>query len=181
MTTETDRSYLREHPQYHMYLQPTMPSYEDQMAARDRMLARQPGIRFIGAHLASLEWSVDRLAGFLDAHPGAVVDLAARMTQVQYQSHRDHAKVRDFFIRYQDRILYGSDLTYEPGTDPAAFNVDAHATWVADWTYLATARVQRVDDIDADVAGLQLPRSVIDRIYRENARRVLLGGRTAAP
>jgi predicted TIM-barrel fold metal-dependent hydrolase len=181
MTTENDRSYFREHPQYHMYLQPTMPSYEDQMAARDRMLARQPGIRFIGAHLASLEWSVDRLAGFLDAHPGAVVDLAARMTQVQYQSHRDHAKVRDFFIRYQDRILYGSDLTYEPGTDPAAFNAEAHATWVADWTYLATARVQRVDDIDADVAGLQLPRTVIDRIYRENARRVLLGARAIAP
>ena len=181
MSTANDRSYFREHPQYHMYLQPTMPSYEEQMAARDRMLARQPGLRFIGAHLASLEWSVARLGEFLDAHPGAVVDLAARMTQVQYQSHRDRAKVRDFFIRYQDRILYGSDLTYEPGTDPTVFNAEAHATWAADWNYLATDKVQRVEDIEADVTGLQLPRTVIDRIYRLNAHREFLRARATAP
>lgn len=181
MTTENDRSYFREHPQYHMYLQPTMPSYEDQMEARDRMLARQPGLRFIGAHLASLEWSVERLGEFLDAHPGAVVDLAARMTQVQYQSHRDRARVRNFFIRYQDRILYGSDLTYEPDTEPAAFNAEAHQTWVSHWNFLATDAVQHIDDIDADVVGLQLPRTVIDRIYRQNAHRAFLGTRAVAP
>jgi predicted TIM-barrel fold metal-dependent hydrolase len=174
MTTENDRSYFREHPQYHMYLQPTMPSYEDQMAARDRMLARHRDLRFVGAHMASLEWSVDRLGEFLDANPQAVVDLAARMTQVQYQSQRDRARVRDFFIRYQDRVLYGSDLAYEPGADPATFNAEAHAAWLSDWKYLATDQVQHVDDLDADIAGLQLPRAVIDRIYHDNARRVLL-------
>jgi len=181
MTTANDRSYFREHPQYHMYLQPTMPGYEEQMAARDRMLARQPGLRFVGAHLASLEWNVDRLGAFLDAHPDAVVDLAARMPQVQYQSHREHAKVREFFIRYQDRILYGSDLTLNPDTDPAEFNVEAHQTWLSHWTYLATNAVQHIDDIDADVAGLQLPRTVIDRIYQRNAQRAFLGANAAAP
>lgn len=179
MTTENDRSYFREHPQYHMYLHPELPSYEQQMAARDRMLERHPGLRFIGAHMASLEWDVDRLGAFLDAHPGAVVDLAARMTQVQYQSHRDRERVRSFFIRYQDRILYGSDLTFAPDAAPATFRTDAHAAWTSDWVYLATDEVQRVDDIDADVVGLQLPRAVIDRIYYGNARRVLLERRPA--
>jgi predicted TIM-barrel fold metal-dependent hydrolase len=179
MTTENDRSYFREHPQYHMYLQPDMPSYEDQMAARDRMLERHPGLRFIGAHMASLEWDVDRLGDFLDAHPDAVIDLAARMTQVQYQSHRDRERVRGFFIRYQDRILYGSDLTFAPGADAATFRTDAHATWTSDWAYLATDELQRVDDIGADVVGLQLPRTVIDRIYYGNAQRLLLDRRAA--
>jgi predicted TIM-barrel fold metal-dependent hydrolase len=177
MTTENDRSYFREHPQYHMYLHPELPSYQDQMAARDRMLARHPQLRFIGAHMASLEWDVDRLAAFLDAHPAAVVDLAARMTQVQYQSHRDRDRVRNFFIRYQDRILYGSDLTFAPGASDASLRDEAHTTWLADWTYLATGEVQRVDDIAADVVGLQLPRDVIDRIYYGNAERALLGTR----
>jgi predicted TIM-barrel fold metal-dependent hydrolase len=154
-----------------MYLQPRMPGYEEQLAARDRRLTRTPGLVFVGAHLASLEWSVDRLAAFLDAHPGAVVDMAARMAHVQHQSHRAHGKVRDFFIRYQDRILYGSDLTFDPGTDVAAFRKEAHDAWMSDWIYLATAETQRIDDIDADVRGLQLPRGVIDKIYRENARR----------
>ena len=104
MTVNNDKEYFREHPQYHMFLHPELPSYEDQMAARDRMLAKNPQLKFMGAHLASLEWSVDRLAAFLERYPNTVVDLAARMGQVQYQSNLDLGKVRRFFIRYQDSV-----------------------------------------------------------------------------
>ena len=179
MTTENDRSYFREHPQYHMYLHPEMPSYEAQMAARDRRLERTAGLVFVGAHLASLEWSVDRLAAFLDAYPKAVVDMAARMTQLQYQSRRDREQVRQFFIRYQDRILYGSDLTFDAGAEAAAFRREAHEFWLSDWIYLATAETQRIDALDADIAGLQLPRGVIDKIYWSNAQRTFFGTRPA--
>ena len=74
-------------------------------------MAAHPGLRFVGAHLGSLEYDVDRIAAFLDRFPNANVDLAARMSQVQYQSVRDREKVRNFFIKYQDRLLYGTDLT----------------------------------------------------------------------
>jgi len=50
-----------------MYLHPEMPSYEDQLKARDGLLERHPKLQFTGAHLASLEWSVDELAAFLEA------------------------------------------------------------------------------------------------------------------
>ena len=43
MTTNNDRSYFEEHPQYHMYLHPELPSYEDQMKARDQRLDKHPG------------------------------------------------------------------------------------------------------------------------------------------
>jgi predicted TIM-barrel fold metal-dependent hydrolase len=180
MTTENDRSYFREHPEYYMYLHPEEPSYEALMATRDRFVARHPALRFDGAHMASLEWSVDELARFLDAHPNAVVDLAARMSNLQVQSNADLAKVRAFFVRYQDRILYGTDLTDSP-PDPAAraqnppttgdFAKEADEVWRADWRYLATPLAQRVDAIGADAAGLNLPRAVIDKIYWKNARR----------
>jgi len=182
MTTENDRSYFREHPEYHMFLHPEMPSYEDLMAARDRFVAHHPGLSFVGAHLASLEWSVDVLAKFLDAYPNATVDLAARMTQVQYQSKADREKVRRFFIRYQDRLLYGTDLTEDPPTaderaqnppiDMQEFPKEADAFWRSDWIYLATGATQRIDAIEASVEGLALPKSVIDKIYYRNARRV---------
>lgn len=178
MTTDNDREYFRNHPQYHMYLHPEQPSYDDQIAARDRFLAAHPRLRFVGAHMGSLEYDVDRLAAFLDRFPAATVDLAARMSQVQYQSLRDREKVRSFFIRYQDRLLYGTDLTVNPDTDPAAFRASAHAVWTADWRYLATGERQRVDTLDADVPGLALPREVIDKVYYRNAVRVF---RTASP
>jgi hypothetical protein len=182
MTTENDRSYFRDHPEYHMYLHPEQPSYESLIAARDRFLARHPKLNFIGAHMASLEWSVDELAKFLDAYPNATADLAARMTQVQYQSASEPDKVRRFFIKYQDRLLYGTDLTEDP-PDPkeraqnppmnaGQFGREAEAFWRSDWTYLATSGVQPIDAIKTEVKGLALPKPVIDKIYYANARRV---------
>lgn len=181
MTTENDRSYFREHPEYHMYLHPEMPALDTILAARDRMISRHPDLEVVGAHMGSLEWSVDALAAFLDAHPNAAVDLAARMTQVQYQSQRDYAKVRNFFIRYQDRLLYGTDLTDNPPSDAGRAQnppddgggivAEADQAWRSDWRYLATTLSQRVDAIQAEAKGLGLPKGVIDKIYFKNARR----------
>ena len=184
MTTDNDRSYFKEHPEYYMYLHPEEPSYEMLMAARDRFVAFHPKLAFVGAHMASLEWSVDRLAIWLDRFPEANVDIAARMTQIQYQSNRDPKKVRDFFIKYQDRLMYGTDVADNPpnpkaGADeqPAsnqAFEADVDRTWRSDWKYLATPGTQHVADLKADVKGLALPRQVIDKLYYRNAQRIYL-------
>ena len=184
MTTDNDRGYFKEHPEYYMYLHPEEPSYEMLMAARDRFVAFHPKLSFVGAHMASLEWSVDRLAVFLDRFPNANVDIAARMTQIQYQSNQDRRKVRDFFIKYQDRLMYGTDIADNPpnpkaGADeqPAsdkAFEADVDRTWRSDWKYLATPGTQHVADLKADVKGLELPRAVIDKLYYRNAQRIYL-------
>jgi hypothetical protein len=158
-----------------MYLHPEMPSYEDQIRARDNFVAAHPGLRFVGAHLGSLEYDVDRIAAFLDRYPNANVDMAARMSQVQYQSVRNYDKVRNFFIRYQDRLLYGTDLTLNPGeagndAQKAEFKRSAHEFWTQDWRYLATPGSQRVEMIKADVPGLALPREVIRHELPEDQR-----------
>jgi predicted TIM-barrel fold metal-dependent hydrolase len=171
MTVNGDKQYFKEHPQYYMYLHPELPSYEQQIAARDRMLDRNPRLKFDGAHMASLEWSVDRLAAFLDRYPNTVVDLAARMGQMQFQSNQDLAKVRRFFIRYQDRLLYGTDLSQEPRDDPQQVRSDAHSTWLLDWQYLATGMTFRAPELLAPVHGLNLPDSVVRKIYSGNAER----------
>lgn len=171
MTTDNDREYFQNHPQYHMFLHPDQPSYEDQIKARDNFVAAHPKLRFVGAHLGSLEYDVDRIAAFLDQFPNANVETAARMSQVQYQSVRDYEKVRNFFIKYQDRVLYGTDLTLNPGDDAAEFKASAHDAWTNDWRYLATDETQRVEMIKADVKGLALPREVIDKIFFANAKK----------
>ena len=191
MTTDNDRSYFKEHPEYYMYLHPEEPSYEMLMAARDRFVAFHPKLSFVGAHMASLEWSVDRLAVWLDRFPNANVDIAARITQIQYQSDHDYQKVRDFFIKYQDRLMYGTDIADNP-PDPnapaenppidtsgsaSAFEADVDRTWRSDWRYLATPATQHVDDLKADVKGLALPRAVIDKLYYKNAHRIFLHGK----
>jgi predicted TIM-barrel fold metal-dependent hydrolase len=149
-----------------------MPAYEELMGVRNDFVAAHPQLQFVGAHLASLEYSVDRVAAFLDRFPNATVDVSARMAHLQYQSVRDRDKVRNFFIRYQDRVLYGTDLEYRPDEEPGHFKRWAHTTWRSDWRYLATDESQRVDVLGADVQGLALPRAVVDKIYYANAARV---------
>jgi hypothetical protein len=163
---------FKDHPQYHMYLHPEMPSYEDQIQARDRMLERNECLVFVGAHLASLEWSVDEIGNFLDRFPNSYVDMAARMGNIQYQSSLDRKKVRQFFIHYQDRILYASDLAQSTDVPAADFKKEAHGIWLSDWTYLNTDSILTNSDFSGSFQGLTLPKHVIEKIYRINAKRI---------
>lgn len=170
MTTKNDSNYFAENPKYHMFLHPEFPSYEEQMAARDRMLDKNPTLIFIGCHLGSLEWSVDELANFLDRFPNAAVDMAARMGQLFYQTRENHEKVRAFFIKYQDRILYGTDII-DRGQEKESFQNRMHQTWLSDWEYLVTSHKMTSNLIDGEFSGLKLPQEVVDRIYAGNARK----------
>jgi len=172
MTVKNDRDYFGQHPEYHMYLHPEMPSYEKQMEARDNMLRRNPGLTFIGTHLASLEWSVDEVAKFLDNFPNASVDLAERLSHVQYQSQINYERVRDFFINYQDRILYGTDFQQLEDSDPEELRKTMNERWLLDWRYLNTDDVMEVPELDNPIKGLALPKLVVDKIYRLNAERI---------
>ena len=175
MTVNNDREYFKAHPQYHMALHPEMPSWEDQIAARDRMLDAHPKLRFVGMHMASLERDVDELAAFLDRHPAAMVDVAARIGQIQYQSQLDREKVRRFFVRYQDRLLYGTDEAQEPTQSGADMARATEKAWREQWRYFASDQTFKVDDLDKPVQGLALPRGVIDKLYRLNAERAFPG------
>lgn len=181
MTVNNDREYFKAHPQYHMALHPEMPSWEQQMAARDRMLAAHPGLHFIGVHLASLERNVDELAAFLDRFPDAMVDVAARIGQLQYQSQRDRERVRRFMIKYQDRLIYGSDMSQEPTQDGVALAKEAGTVWRQHWRYFNTAQSFKVPELDRPVKGLALPRAVVDKLYHLNAERTFPGAWSAQP
>jgi len=172
MTVNNDKSYFREHPQYHMYLHPEYPSYEDQIRARDNMLRKHPDLIFMGAHLGSLEWSIDELAKRFDEFPNMTVDLAARTCHIQYQSQNNWQKVRNFFIKYQDRILYGTDSGDDGDSEPETLKNNLHEGWMRDWKYFTTNEVMTSPDVNGDFRGLMLPKEVIDKIYHRNAEKL---------
>ena len=169
MTVSSDSSYFARHPQYHMYLHPDYPSYEDQINARDHFLEKNPDLTFIGCHLGSLEWNVDSLAKRLDKYPNMAVDMSARICHLQYQTLTDRKKVRDFCIKYQDRLLYGTDTGYSGSKKSDDFKKGIHKTWTDDWRYFSTSFEMTSDKFKGKFAGLKLPRKVVDKIYYQNA------------
>jgi predicted TIM-barrel fold metal-dependent hydrolase len=174
MTTNADRDYYRSHPQYHMYLHPEYPRYEELMAARNRVLDKHPDLKFIGAHLASVEWDLDKLSELLDKYPNLWVDTAGRLCHLQYHAQKDLKKTQEFIIKYQDRILYATDLgNYEDiGLSGKDLKEYTHNFWLNDWKFFTTNETMTAKEIDGEFSGLKLPKKVIEKIYYKNAEKL---------
>lgn len=174
MVMTGDVNYYSKNPEYHMYLFPESPDYETQIEHRDSMLQLFPGLVFVGAHLASLEWSIDELAKRLDAYPLMSVDLAERIWYLQYQSVENFEKVYDFVIKYQDRLLYGTDIIIDDTQNQEEERKNAHDLWMRDWLYFTTSDLMTSPALPQEFYGLHLPKSVVDKIYSKNAERIYL-------
>ncbi len=165
-------AYYSENPQWHMYGKSGIPSHAELIAARDRVLEANPKIRFVAAHLASLEYDVTEIAARLEKHPNLVVDTSARIADLATQ---DSATVRDFLIRYADRVLYGSDFitSDEEKMLPPARAQDIadtlEATYEAELSFLTSNNASRYHGFE--LTGLALPESVSRKILFGNAAR----------
>ena len=162
--------YYKQHPEWYMYPHPDYPSKAKLLAARDHLLEMNPHLRVVGAHLGSMETDVDQIARHFDKYPNFAVDTAARMRYLR-QQRRD--KVRAFLINYQDRVLYGTDLS-----SPVTGNVqealkDWQTTYAQDWRFLATDEI--VVQEGQRTQGLKLPEPVLRKIFHENAVRWIPG------
>ncbi|MAZ28682.1 MAG: hydrolase [Cytophagaceae bacterium] len=169
MTVDSDREYFKEHPEYHMYLQPEYPTYERQMEARDNVLNKFSGLRFVGLHLFSVEWSLDEVAKRLDLFPNTMTDLAERICHVQLQAMENHDKVRDFFIKYQDRIIYGTDVIDDGSMKADEVADKFEKLWNFHWEFFSTDNLMQAPEFEGTYRGLALPDEVLQKIFRENA------------
>jgi hypothetical protein len=173
MTVKGDKSYFSKNPKYHMYKHPDMPSYEEQIRARDNALAKHPKLKFVGAHLGSLEYDVDSLAARLDRFPNMAVDMAARIVHLQYQAKNNWQKVHDFLLKYSDRLLYATDLQVEDKTDMQGARKEAHDTWLSDWQFFTSDQQLNSSQFDGSFRGMKLPKHAVNNIYYRNAQRWL--------
>jgi hypothetical protein len=96
-------------------------------------------------------------------------DMAARICHLQFQSQKDREKVRDFFIKYQDRLIYGTDGGMGPNDDADGTRTYTHEKWMEDWRYFVTDEMMTVSEVNGEFQGLKLPKEVVDKIYYANA------------
>jgi predicted TIM-barrel fold metal-dependent hydrolase len=171
MTVQGDKNYFSTHPKYHMHLHPEYPSYDDQINARDRMLEKHPRLKFIGAHLGSLEWNVDELAKRLNKFPNMAVDTASRISHLQHEARTNWKKIYDFCIAYQDRLIYGTDIIIQPTTDPSQIKKEAHDIRLRHWNFFTSDNIMSVPKVQGEFKGLRLPQESVDKIYRTNAEK----------
>jgi predicted TIM-barrel fold metal-dependent hydrolase len=131
------------------------------------VIVRYPKLRVIGCHLGSNEEDLPRLAKRLDAFPNLAVDVASR---VRYLMAADRETARQFVLKYQDRMLYGTDFGLGSG-DAARAAKTLESTHDREWSTFAAGAF--VDAAGRQMQGLNLPKPVLRKVFRENALRWL--------
>ena len=83
------------------------PSHDELLEQRNRVIARHPDTSFIGAHVGGYGENLAYVDAWLDQYPNLCVDTSASIVQL---GRHPTEEVRAFFIKHQDRILFGSDI-----------------------------------------------------------------------
>ena len=189
MTNETDQRYYSQNPNLHMYLHPEAPSCEQQLIARDHILERYPELIFVGAHLGSMEWSLEEVAKRLDRFSNFYVDLSGRFEHIYNQTIKNRNHVINFFETYQNRILYGSDYFVSQNYEKKWLNLFCnyfpqiylnllfgiiYRRIKKHWLFFATDQIIKTEGIKSpmQIKGLKLSKKIVDRIFYENVRSV---------
>ena len=165
-----DYSYYKANPDWHMYLHPERPSKETIIAARDRMVKAHPRLKVVGCHLGSMERDVNEIATRFDLYPNFAVDTAARIPYLMLQPRE---KVIAFLTKYQDRVLYATDLEWMPNSKSEEAVKHWESEYERDWKFFGTDEM--VEYNGHQYRGLALPDSILRKLYRDNAVRWVPG------
>ncbi len=152
---------LAAHPDWSFFSAPV--SKRELLEQRNRVIARHPETTFVGAHLAESGEDLAYLSQLLDTYPNLLIDISARTPELGRQPY----SARELFIKYSDRILFGTDLLPETEmyrlhyrfleTADEYFEYPSHASRQGRW----------------NIYGLFLPDHVLRKVYRDNALRLL--------
>ena len=144
------------------YPQDQYPGFDELMKERDNLFARNPKTTFVAAHMGWHANDLGRLGRLLDAHPNVYTEVGAVLYDIGRQPHA----AQDFFVKYQDRIMFGKD-SFQPEEYPYYWRVfetrdeyfDYYRHYHAFWK----------------LYGINLPDSVLRKVYYQNALKITKG------
>lgn len=155
---------LQEHPDW-SFCSPELYSFEQLMEMQENLLANNPGTVFIIAHVGSCSENLGYVGQCLDRYPNMYVDTAARISELG----RQPITARRFINKYQDRILFGTDIS-PLDTSYYPINYRFFETWDEYFDY-STAQIPNQGRWN--IYGIGLEDSVLEKVYYRNADKIL--------
>jgi len=172
---------LKDHPKWWFGDPARFPPRMELLRALERVIARHPETTFVCVHMGNNAEDLAWVDAQLDAHPNMRVDIAARVPEFGRQ---DPEKVRAFFVKHADRILFATDFqVYDRmtlgsgGSGPPPTEQDALQFFEKHWRFFETADLHfpHMTPIQGDwtISGIHLPADVLRKVYFENAEKLL--------
>lgn len=140
--------------------QPGIADHAGMIAILENTLRRHPGTTFIACHVANCSYDLDLAGALLDRHPNLYFDFSARFAELTATPRR----TRTFFEKYQDRLLYGTDMGSAADMYAFTFRIlesaDEHI--YSPW-----------NSYHWPLHALDLPDNTLEKVYRTNALRLI--------
>jgi hypothetical protein len=143
---------------------PAFPSFLSIVEGLAKLVARHPQTTFIGAHVGCYAENLGWVGALLDRCANFYVDISARIGELGRQPYT----ARRFFLQYADRILFGSDF----GPDVAAYRL-MYRFLETDDEYFNYNTSETPLQGRWYIYGLYLPDEVLEKVYFQNAQRLL--------
>lgn len=151
-----------------LFADPKFPKREDLLDQLHRVIAKHPKTTFVNTHFGNNVEDLAAVAEKLDKYPNMYVDIDARISELGRQPYA----ARRFFLKYQNRIMFGTDTT--PRRD--AFRI-YYRFLETDDEYFDCSASHHLQGF-WNIYGIHLPPEVLEKVYRGNAERVLYGLKT---
>ncbi len=155
---------LHNHPDWRFY-GPEFPPFEELIASLFNLVGAHPKTTFITAHVCCYAENLGFASEMLDRHPNLYTDFAARIAQLG----RAPYSARRWFLKYADRILFGTDV----GPSPAWYGTYFRWLETADEYFDHDPGPGIGEDGRWKIYGLSLPDEVLKKVYHDNAARLL--------
>jgi predicted TIM-barrel fold metal-dependent hydrolase len=161
---------LAQHPNWHFYGK-DYPAQAELLEARNRVVARHPRTTFIAAHMLNHAEDLQYAASCLEQYPNLYVETAERIAELGRQPYT----ARRFFLKYPDRILFGTDEV--PGVRSSG--IPAYSAYFrfleTDDEYFRYMPTDPPPTGRWQIYGIHLPDDVLRKVYYENALRIIPG------
>ena len=141
--------------------QPDIVGHAGMVDILERAVKRHPKTTFVVCHFANCSHDLNRLGELFDACPNLYADISARYAETAAIPRFTAA----FYEKYQDRLVYGTDMSFSPDVYKMTFRIlesaDEH---FYDWRHFS---------YHWPLYGLALSDPVLEKVYRGNALKIL--------
>lgn len=137
------------------------PSKEKLLEERNHVFAKHPHTKFVALHVANWPENLDTVSAWLKKYPNMSVEFGAREAELGRQPRR----AREFFMEFQDRIMFGTDSEPDPKMYANYFRwLETADEYFDYWGYPGQGRWE--------IYGMELPDEVLEKVYHKNAERM---------
>lgn len=159
---------LKKYPSW-SFSDPKYPRKIELIKRRDNLVRQHPGTTFILPHFGNYAENISHVAKLLDETSNVYIDFSARLDELGRQPYSS----REFFIKYQDRIIFGTDMPANIDSSIEMYQTYFRFLETFDESFYSPDYDGTFDYARWPICGIGLPKEVLKKIYHENILKII--------